>query len=196
MPELRLNWFNTKTNSEEYAILPPRSFEITATTALPVSNQPTATSSKPAISVPTDNKIAQWPWIIAGAFALAWLATVVLWLLQHRGWLSSGSQHKSALEALSKACRESNPTKARDALIVWARLHWPEASVLNLSDVTKLARDVHLKKQLNLLSQVLYKTDQRSLWRGDDLWRCIQAVMKNVRSTKKKTTSLPPMNPA
>lgn len=195
LPEVRLRWFNTKTNKEEQAILPPRSFEITATGSAPVSNEPAPAPNQTVVSPPSDNKTSQWPWIIAGVFALAWLVTVILWLMQKRGLLSSGSQYKSALDVLNKACRECNPTKARDALIQWARLQWPDASVLNLSDVTQLARDIQLKKQLNQLSQVLYKTDQRPLWRGDDLWRCIQGVRKQVRSAKKKTSSLPPMNP-
>ncbi len=35
IPELKISWFNTETGKEEVAMLPPRSFEITASSSLP-----------------------------------------------------------------------------------------------------------------------------------------------------------------
>lgn len=78
-------------------------------------------------------------------------------------------QDKSAINKLSRACHKCDPEQARDALLMWARLHWPDASILNINDLNQLVPDPLLKKQIHLLSQVLYQRGERALWRGDEL---------------------------
>ena len=128
-------------------------------------------------------------------FALAWIITLGLWGWQRRARTSGKGQYKKALEELNKACTESNPQNARDALLKWASLHWPDAPLLNLTDLTKLVRDVHLKKQLHILSQVLYKSDNATLWRGDELIRAVHTLKRTKPGLKRKNTALPPINP-
>lgn len=201
IPELRLPWFNTETGKEEVATLAPRSLNITASTSGVGNNgQQTINKSsavKNASSETTSPASPQnkWAWILALLFALAWIITLGLWGWQKRSKTSGKGPYKKALTELDKACLAGNPKSARDALLKWAALHWPDAPLLNLTDLTKLVRDAHLKKQLNLLSQALYRTGDKTMWRGDELLRAVHSIRKARAGTKRKKQSLPPINP-
>lgn len=202
IPELRLHWFNTETGKNEIAVLAPRSIDITPSAAVQsdktipnnVNSNIMSQQTRPEADLPlsTGNK---WAWLVAVVFALAWIITLGLWLWQKRTGYSSKKQSRNILSELNNACKECNPQKARDALLKWGRLQWTDAPILNLSDLTKLVRDVHLKKQIHLLSQVLYKNDAKSLWRGDELLRAVIAVKRTGSEKKQNTNILPPINP-
>ena len=202
IPELRLPWFNTETGKEEVAILAPRSLEVLPSAAgvannqkpKAVNNEVTAKQSPPEV-ISTTAQSNNWGWIVAAVFALAWFITLGLWAWQRRSRALGKGQYKHALDALEKACTEGDPAKARDALLKWASLHWPDAPILNLTDLTKLVRDAHLKKQLHTLSQALYKGEGGALWRGDELLRAVQSVKRTQSRLKQKSQVLPPINP-
>jgi hypothetical protein len=201
IPEFRLPWFNVKTGIEEVASLAPRTIDVKSTTGATQSPTPLndthsetmLNSSTPSDAVNSMSSESNWGWIAASFFALAWIITLIL-LLRRKHPLVWRGQHKAALEQLNKACVGCNPKDARDALLKWAALHWPDAALLNLSDLMSLVRDPLLKKQVNHLSQVLYKTQERTLWRGDELWRAVQAT-KSAKNVVRKSRPLPPMNP-
>ncbi len=205
IPELKVRWFNTETGKDEFAVLAPRSLDITPSTASS-NNSPPSVPGKEAVEEASPEPIlkdttnySSLPWIIALLFALAWITTVLIWFW--RSWLkttshSGRSNYKKALEALSKACVTGNPSQARDALLHWASLHWPDAPMLNLVDLTRLIDDPALKKQIQLLSHALYKRENNLLWRGDELFRAVKAIARNKNSSKsKKANNLPPINP-
>lgn len=202
IPELRLPWFNSATGKQEVAILAPRSLEITPS-AITKTEASNTDQNLGNIHAPSPDSAAQdsstaskWPWLIAILFGLAWVATLLLWQWQKRPIHSNKGRYKQAIAELSKACSEGNPQKARDALLKWGSLHWPDAPLLNLTDLTKLVRDAHLKKQINALSQVLYRREERSMWRGDELIRAVNGIKKGgVNNKAKKSNTLPPINP-
>lgn len=202
IPELRLPWFNTKTGKEEVAVLAPRSFVINPSdlaknsSSKPAANQKTSTPSQ-QLPKETDSSSGQshWPWVLAALFALAWFFTLFLWAWQKRTTHQPRGQNKTALQKLTKACNQSNPSQARDALLQWASLQWPDASLLNLTDLTQLTRDPQLKKQVQILSQALYRTEERMLWQGDALLAAVMGLKQNKPSKKNKAKILPPINP-
>jgi hypothetical protein len=203
IPELRLPWFNTETGKQEIAVLPPRSIDITPSASTNNSKSNMQEKGNPVVMPTIEDKDAHdnqkkswnWSWGLAIFFALAWLFTLgLLFFNKHLG-LSSRGSYKQALNELNKACQKGEPEKARDAVLKWAALQWPDAPLLNLGDLAKIVRDIHLKKQLNLLTQVIYKSHDKTLWRGDELWRAVKAVQKNHVGTKRKSNSLPPINP-
>jgi hypothetical protein len=205
IPELRLRWFNTETGKEEIAILAPRSLDITPSSSGAVNNTtsyPAASTSKTSVTKQPSDSVSysspasnNWAWIVAALFALAWLLTLGLWGWQRRSRNLGKGQYKSALDELGKACSQGNPQGARDALLKWATLHWPDAPLLNLTDLNKLVRDAHLKKQLHILSQVLYGSENKALWRGDELLRAVHSIKRAQAGSKRKAQILPPINP-
>lgn len=202
IPELRLPWFNTETGKEEFAILAPRSLDITPATTQP--GKIAAKADSKTAARPSSNKVLDsspnsfsWAWIAAILFAGAWIITLGLWFWQRRSPSRSiNKRHdKKALDELAKACASCNPQRARDALLNWASYNWPDASILNLTDLSKLVRDTHLKKQLHILSQALYKSKDKTLWRGDELLRAVKALKKANAAKTSAPNVLPPINP-
>lgn len=201
VPELKCPWFDTKSEKNEVALLPPRRFIITPAAA-PHTNQHPQGSGATFKALDADlyredlsTHRLSWSWVFAFVLGFAWVLTLILWRLQTRWPIVRKNQHKASLQALHKACKTCNPQKAREALMDWARSQWPDASVLNLTDLAQLTRDVSLKKQLSLLTQALYKDHQKALWRGDELWRAVCAIKRKRHANSKKSQSLPPINP-
>lgn len=207
IPELRLAWFNTTTGKEETAVLAPRSFDVSASPAAArstpaiqhavlASNKSTITppeSQKPQAFGPVRDRLA---WALAAFFALAWLVTFGLWMRLRRSKHSipKKKQYKAALGRLHAACKENNPEQARDALLAWVSLRWPDASVLTLSDVLEWLQGSSLKEQVQQLSQVLYST-RGTAWRGDELWRAVAALKQRAPRGAQRANVLPPINP-
>ena len=96
---------------------------------------------------------------------------------------------------MHKACIKNNPKRAHTALLRWAAVQWPDADILNLHQVAKLVHDSTLKKQLNVLSNVLYSKENNIQWQGDALWRSLKAYLNSKPTAKGKSTDLPPINP-
>lgn len=200
IPELKLPWFNTTTGKQEIATLPARNITVTPSTTAPAAtqqspakNQERAPATAAQTTTPTQN---YWAWGTAALFALAWVITLILWGRQKHVKTSSKSAYKNALNALHKACTQGTPQQARDALLKWASLHWPDAPMLNLNDLSQRVTDGKLKKQVQILSQVLYKNTEKTLWRGDELWRSVQDLKQTHPEKKRKSSSLPPINPS
>ncbi|MGL5742295.1 MAG: BatD family protein [Legionella sp.] len=203
IPELKLTWFNTETGKEEHATLPAKTFEVTPSTTTPAAstNQKKNTqnqyvpesSQKAPVSNPPEQ--TDHGWLVAALFACAWLLTIILWASQKYFKNTGKSRYKAALKRLYKACMQGNPESSRDTLLKWASLYWPDAPILNLTELTSLSTDASFKKQVQILSQVLYKSQERTLWRGDELWRSIQQLKKTQRRKKETSNVLPPINP-
>jgi hypothetical protein len=202
LPELKLFWFNTQTGKEEAAILPPRSIEVLASTSNAKTRKPLQKDNELLLDKKSHHHVLKsslntnWTAVLAILFAFAWTLTLILWWRQkYAGVRGYKGAYKTSLASLNKACKVGAPARARDALLLWARLNWPNTTVLNLTDVLRLTRDNHLKKQLHALSQVLYQNDAKKLWRGDELWRAVVLVKQQGKKVKKNTNALPPINP-
>jgi hypothetical protein len=201
IPELKLPWFNTETGKEEIAILPEKTIEVIPSTATSITNtnkimkqnEPSSPSpQKPNHLVAgAHNHLA---WIIAALFTSGCLFALFLWRQKNRN-PNGKSQYKSALIALQEACLQNDPQRTRDALLKWANVHWPNASLFNLTDLTQLTTDPSFKKQIQLLSQTLYKNQEKPFWQGEELWHSIQQIKKNNGVKKDQGSSLPPINP-
>lgn len=211
LPEVKVHWFNTQTGQEETSTLAPRSVEITPALQQNSNSHPPVSPLLPAVNKPIKNttstgvpqalmpaaKSNYGPWIVALFFAGAWLSTLLLGTWKKRNRRLGKGQYKHALNRLKHACVSANPMEARDALIAWARVHWPDASILNLSELSQLVRDPQLKKQIHILSQALYKSPEHSNWQGHGLLKAVLAIKssKQEPSLSRKSVLLPPINP-
>lgn len=184
LPAVKVPWWNINERRWEVASVPARTIEIA-----PSAEQPQAApTSGTAASATADNSPAArageigslrlWQGLSA-ALAIAWLATVALWL----GRRSSSSDSKRVLEpdasprrATSRrllkrareACRANDAATARKALLEWARVRLgPDAAPGNLG---ALARSVPapLGAELERLEACLYGPDATP-WQGAQL---------------------------
>ncbi len=141
LPEVKLNWWNTKTQKMETATLPSRTIEVAKgqiqqTTAAPSALQPASTSSD---SYSGDNKNVELievnkPWALNNlsiAFLLLWLVTAILWFvhIQNQNPTSNNKiktqkpnealAEKKAWQQLNKALKAKDRTVIQNALLAW-----------------------------------------------------------------------------
>lgn len=203
IPALHVPWFNTKTGREEVASLPARTLHVALKSgAVAQENKPqpsvvneradSTKANKPMAKATAANSGNQLGWWFAGIFAVAWVITLFIWWLRFSN--SFSRQRRHALRQLHDACVHQDPALARQALLHWAKLIWPDAKLLNLNDLTKHVRDPEFTKQIHLLSQVLYSQDKKQSWQGFDLWRCVSRFRYKSRKTR-RDQGLPPINP-
>ncbi|QRN02611.1 protein BatD [Legionella sp. MW5194] len=204
IPELKLPWFNTVTRRAAVATLPARTLDVASfggnANAVPAASSVLPkTSTAPVLTNPvnaSNPKQAQnnsLAWIIAALFALAWGITLLLWWVKQRQPSGRGRLLASR-NKLRDACLANDPQAAKNALLDWAHLQWPNETILTINDVARLVRDPGLKRQLMLLSEVLYQPGAHP-WKGETLWRGMM-TMKNNQGTPKKPNPLPPINPS
>jgi len=85
--------------------------------------------------------------------------------------------------------------EAKQALLRWAALQWPDERITTLEEVAQKTDDSALKKQTLLLSEALYNPAKQGRWSGKSLWKAITRYRKTKR-TKRSMDNLPPINPS
>ncbi|MDE0513831.1 MAG: hypothetical protein OXI88_18875, partial [Gammaproteobacteria bacterium] len=204
LPEISLPWWNTETQTLEYAALPERRVQVTA--AAPDATIDTPLFPAPAIDTPVQEQAAPeteettasatdaspgisiWQWLTC-LLAVAWLATLV-YVLKNRNSSraeSPPSQTENSREtrkALERACRDDDPERAKTALLQWARVRPQGSPISSLGDLEKQVNE-KLAAEIRNLSRRLYSRSAEP-WRGEPLR---QAFLQEEKSSAVETTS-------
>lgn len=188
LPEMRLNWWNTVTNSQQTAILAQRTLEVLSTTPI-TSQQNTATNpattqsqptkitpaSKPSVetvaSTPITSSSPQnttsshyWIWI-AGILGCAWAITMGLWLRER--WRKHDNQRSikvitvtlhRAQAAVKQSCMTNNPRAVKAALLAWGNAKWPQQPPKGLDELVKRLNSQAATAIIQELDRQLYAT--------------------------------------
>lgn len=188
LPEVRLQWWNTKTGNRETATLAPVTLNVTGgvqssrPAPSPTQSQNTAIPDKPLAITSQDTHpglpIAQldtyWKWLTL-LFAAAWFITLVL-LLKKSGPAKSSEKNitkaspasvRSAANMVIKHANNNNANKTKIALIEWAQIFYNDNELTNLSQITGHC-SARLGQQIKQLNQSLYSPDKTS-WNGTGL---------------------------
>ncbi|MDE0157329.1 MAG: BatD family protein [Gammaproteobacteria bacterium] len=204
LPEISLPWWNTETQTLEYAVLPERRVQVTA--AAPDATIDTPLFPAPAIDTPVQEQAAPetgetsvaptdasagisiWQWLTC-ILAVAWLATLGYILKNRNGPRAESppSQTENAREtrkALERACRDDDPERAKTALLQWARIRPQGSPASSLGDLEKQV-DEKLAAEIRNLSRRLYSRSAEP-WRGEPLR---QAFLQEEKSSAVETTS-------
>lgn len=212
LPAVEIPWWNTKTNKLEIAKIPERILHVEASaeanqSAAPVTPQPKQTAPSPAANQATQTSVpAQalpfwldiWFWL-ALMFALAWLATVLAWILSRKTSGSATStptkpaatkQDNQAHKILRLACAQHDAIAARQALLDWAKTRWPEQQPGTLAEAGRLGGTA-LSLEISKLNQSLYSPHETA-WQGDGLWAAVQAQAWDKHS-KEESAQLEPL---
>ncbi|MEH6491276.1 BatD family protein [Halopseudomonas sp.] len=177
VPEVRVTWWNTTTDTLEEASLDAVNLHI-------LSNQTTTTVAN---NSERNRSIAPlpllWPWQLGCALLLMALAACLYRLRQLRSQLHSldelheDTNHLDAdvagnpLADLQVACRQNQPADARKALEHWAKQQ--------TSDLIALSQQYPaLADALDELNACLFGQND-SAWRGKPLWRAVRQVTQS-----------------
>lgn len=184
LPEIRLNWFNSRTNQAETAILPAQELTI-----LPADNkqvtpletvQPNIQQSQPTIIVDNSQLIY---WQIS---VLVLVLIIILMVLYHLSFrrAQKAPQTTSALKVpslnhhyltLVNTFKQNSATACYSALLSYAQDQYPTIKSLNeFADRTKLndEQKQHLKSELQWLQ--LCCSDHSQPWQGNKLAELIK----------------------
>ncbi|VAW51370.1 Aerotolerance protein BatD [hydrothermal vent metagenome] len=189
LPEIKLQWWNTRTNKKEVAIIPEK--VLTAIGSAASSNSIITTPKSTQTKLIQDNKkrisdekgaslIAQvensfyWKWL-ALAFATAWLLTL-LWLLKkpeknkRKDKILAEEKSisiKTTIAAVKKHAKNNDLENTRLALIEWAKLIYANDTITNLSQIANRCSP-ELAKEIRSLNESLYSFEKLS-WGGSSL---------------------------
>ena len=206
IPELKLIWFNTTTQQPETAILPAKTIQVAKGQRGEASHGSKTTLKKDnpdrERTLPHHDKTTAkdasfvgyivWGLVLIVAFSLA--VMLILWRI--RPFYRSRKAGTEALKRLKIACYSNDPALARDALLAWAKLKWPDADILNLNDLEPLTTNRKFKKHCHMLSKALYSHNNgQADWQGAELWAAVNSLRVNRTMSGKKTSTLPPINP-
>ena len=187
LPEIKLQWWNTRTNKSESAIIPEKVLTAIGSAAannlvtIPeTARTQTADNGRQDIgeeraasvsSLAADNPL--WKYI-ALAFAVAWLITLLLLFRKPKTAtpaLAAETQRsrplKPAIAAVQKHAARNDAVHTRTALIEWAQAAYEDEHINNLTQVSEKCSP-QLSQAIRRLNESLYSREHLS-WSGKDL---------------------------
>lgn len=219
LPEIKISWWNTKTQKREIARIAKRKIEVLAADGSakpPISSSPlnisTANPANKLIKAPSPLTSAKgsgaagfWPWLSL-LLATGWLATAfILWrrnqhntqaaiqTLDHKTKAAFESR-KQAEKKIKQACMDNNTQASKEAILTWGKILYPEKSINSLSELGKHIGGT-VANDINTLNQVLYSPSETT-WQGQDLWDSIQDYNAGQKQTRpQKEDTLAPLYP-
>jgi hypothetical protein len=215
LPEIRVPWWNVKTDKLEYAVVPsiklkvhgdaiaPQTPPAAGAAAAPAAAGDAKPSPAPAVLATPTADSGYWPWVSA-ALAIAWAVTMLLWWRAHRRQsdddgtadadLDYQLEEKAAWDAVLAANKGSDPRKLRNALLTLATVWFPERRYAGVSALA--AADTELARQLAALDQQLYSQNPSSEQFNSSALIEVLRKLRSSRSQRSKSAAgLPPLYP-
>ena len=219
IPAMTIPWWNIVTDKEEYATLPERHIvvsglpEQTAQNNNAIEIQPSAPSepAKPEANnapqpgqtpameaLPLESKTGSyWQWLTL-LFAVGWTITGILWWKSRRATRQGQDSEpvheniKVIMKELKQACFTNNPTLAKDKLLQWSRIYWPDSPPVNLGEIARRSEG-NLHQEIYRLNNSLYGKHAGN-WTGATLWESFSKEWpKKDNSVKIKQGKLEPL---
>ena len=127
------------------------------------------------------------------------LASIILgsiWILTLLGWWLTRNRRnvrydnneqdqkiKNVIRDLKQACATNQPQRARELLLLWGKLHWPDDPPMNLGEIKNRSSST-LRDEINRLSHVLYGKGN-DLWEGSVFWQAFDREQTSNKSMDK-----------
>lgn len=181
LPEIRLPWWNAKTNRLEYAVLPSVTLQVEA---LATANEAEQTASEMAL-IPASAPSSPWAWTYSTSLLFVlWLLSVLAWVLSARFGKTQGvathtpshapANSKPRLEPkkLQLAAHQNDAPRCRAWLLDWAEQYFHERPQ-SLSQLGVWCQNADFSAELEALNQALYqpKGQATTTWQGKTLWQ-------------------------
>lgn len=216
LPEIRIPWWDTTTDTERVAILPAHTVVIAGAATMPqpapaVPTTPESTRSEGQDTAPPFPEIANdsghfWAWLSL-ALALAWLVTLGLWLNSRRTSpqpaAPTGAANADEREAFERLLRAAHKGSANTPtrLLAWLQLSRPDKHYRSLNMLFRDTGDEVLRQELEQLQHHYFGRNEvngQDQWQGDRL----VAALKRLRLQKpgsargkQPEAALPPLYP-
>ncbi|MDL0430034.1 BatD family protein [Marinobacter sp. TBZ242] len=212
LPEIRIPWWDTESDTEKVAVIPARTLTIDAIPGQ-IETLPSSSAQVPDAS-PADREGGEekapatgqdsgfWP--LATLLLLGvWLATLAAWWLSKRRSRPKPEtenprsiREKALFKDLCEAARAGSP-KTTELLVSWMTARHPEQTFRSMMDVNRFLEDKELAAEVEHLQQRLFGTPEQQAsapWDGD---RLVTTLIRIRGAAHSNTTEerLPPLYP-
>ena len=207
MPAIKLAWWNTKTDTIEYAELPERQIVVAAAAGQSLAQNKNAglvaqaeqdglqESGAGVLNAPSQQVSTVWQWVSLIFFCL-WLLTLYGWFKsRHAGQRATVAGPEARLSKykteIIKACKNNDPVAAKKSLLAWANRYWPQQHINNFHQLKDMVND-DFKQELDKLNACLY-AKQKQEWDGQAFIRSFHSQSFAQQSDKQTTGNLQPL---
>jgi len=203
LPEIKVPWWDVVTNQQRVAILAARTIMVK-----PGNHNftvaPFNTESARALLTAESKQTTSSIWIIvSGLLFILWCATLYLLMKEKQNRkqknsqkenLSENSHFKKQLSAIERACHENNVAAAHTALIIWAKIRWPESPPQSLVALASHSDQPDVISALQNMDRILYSTEKKS-WSGQQFLNATRPLLSQKKPSNNKPTIkiLPPL---
>jgi len=178
LPELVIPWWNTETDSLEYATLPAEQVVVKAPGIASAPDSSPGLDPAPA-EVDVTDRLIFWQ----GLAGTGWLLLLITgWLAWSRrtepgagGRDRKPQRNTRELISLKKACAENDALAARSAVLRWAKIQGPGDSGNGLEQIAA-RHDPDLAGELRALDKALFSKEAGATWRGERLFELIRKI--------------------
>ena len=169
LPEVRVRWWNTKTNQPDEAVLSAVTLQVAPNPQQVAQPEPAATTTSTADRIPPAY-VSDWHFSYSSWLLLSlWLLTLAAWGLwamaapraaKHDNTnlprSTAGSELRFNSRKLKQACQQHDAALAREQLLRWAQ-QLIDANIESLTDLVQHLPDGALKTQIQQLSYQGYQ---------------------------------------
>ncbi len=197
LPEITVNWFNTKTQKIETAALPAYKAVVFQ------GNAPVIAEEQPKPSAIAEPKVAPSAqpdlqeinqvdntliiWMLLGAF-LGGVIIAFLLLKLFGSYKAKSSNHYHEVIATAQS---ANVHKLREELVEWGKEKYPSAGITNLQDLADVLKDDEFNGQVDKIREFLYAGSDAQ-WDGVAFVRAFKrAASHKVKCTSSEDGALP-----
>jgi hypothetical protein len=172
LPEVKVPWWNTETDSLEYAVLPSTTISV-GSPALEIPDIALATAPKGGAA----GELPSWIGFVAAA---GWCLSLILSLLLWRATRIKASSEpvhnveetlRPLMSALKASTGQNDGLKSRDLLVRWASLH--AGRPVRTFEAMRSLCSSGLRDEIDHLEQSLYSPRSSSWSRGNALYRAV-----------------------
>lgn len=207
LPEIRVPWWNTRTDKLEVAILPQASYEVLpaigGVTVAPVVPGPVL---QPVLNA-SPQTITPVYWMAAAAvLGLLLLFTSWQWRVTRlkletalaidrapTGPAFESPDEVQAFKDLIDACRSNDALKAHRSLFLWGIARFP--FIDSTIDLVRLTGRDDFASCARDLEQALYSPGKQNEWQGDDLLKLVTEIGKTKPVVNLKSALIDTLNP-
>ncbi len=168
LPAIKLNWFNTVTNTPETAVIPEYNVIVTGVsknenlkqfeeTDKNISNNELSQTTAQSVEIVENVNNNKVIWLLIGAFVGGIVITLMLIKLFSYLTKVSDKQKKSVISA----AKNKDLHALKDEILVWAREKFPRHSINNLQDVADAINVQAFNKELDKIRETLYADNEK-----------------------------------
>lgn len=187
LPEIKVNWFNIDSHTQETASLP----------AVTINVSPSAIASSPqpvsqAAALPDKDqaqKVLQIEENVNNGFTvgyliLAFVGGIIITLLLGKIFAKVAHPSSNHKKAVISAAKAKDLHLLREELLLWAAAEFPRRKITNLQDVSDIFDNLSFNKELDKLRETLYSNDTKD-WDNKEFLKIFEQISKHIKKHKR-----------